>query len=160
MNSLYNITNRFIELLSRDDLTTEEVKELGENLALELKNKAENIVKYNFILESDINALNEEIERLNNIKKGIVAKQDKFKEYVKENMEQLDIEKLETTVGKISIKTNPVSVNILNENEIPKEYIKEKITTSIDKTKIKKDIQSGIEINGATLIQNTRLETK
>ena len=159
MNSLYDIKNRFVELLNRDDLTTEEVKELGQQLALELKNKAENIVKYNFILESNINALNEEIERLNNIKKGIVAKQDKFKEYIKENMEQLDIEKLETPVGTLKIKKNPASVKILHENEIPVEYIKEKITTSIDKTKIKEDIKKGLVVLGAELVEtNTRLE--
>ena len=62
---------------------------------------------------------------------------DKFKQYVKENMEKLGIQKLETEIGKMSITKNPLSVEIQNEDEIPAEFKQEVVTTKIDKTAIK-----------------------
>lgn len=159
--SLYNISERFVELFNREDLTEEEVIEQGNELALILQNKAESIVGYNFTLESNKNVLKQEIERLQLIYKGIEKQQDKFNTYVKENMEKLGLEKIPTAIGNLTIKKNPASVNITDERIIPVEYIKEKITTSIDKTAIKKDLKEGKVVLGAELVEtNTRLEIK
>lgn len=161
MEQLYNISERFLELFNREDLTQEEFEEQGNELALILQNKAENIVGYNFTLESNLIALDNEIERLSKIKKAILNRQEKLNSAVKANMEKLGIEKIETNIGNLSIKKNPASVNIIDEKLITTEYIKEKITTSIDKTKIKEDLKSGKTVLGAELIEtNTRLEIK
>lgn len=161
MESLYSISERFLELFNKDNLTQEEFEEQGNELALILKNKAENIVGYNFTLESNKNVLKKEIERLQSIYKATENKQEKLYTYVKENMNKLGLEKIETPIGNITIKKNPPSVNIYDEKIIPIEYIKEKIVTSIDKAKIKEDIKKGINVLGAELIEtNTRLEIK
>ena len=161
MNSLYNISERFLELFNREDLTEEEFKEQGNELALILQNKAEMIVGYNYTLESNKNAVKQEIERLQLIYKAIEKQQDKLSISVKENMQKLGIEKIPTAIGNLTIKKNPASVNIINEQLIGPEYIKEKITTSIDKTKIKEDIKKGLKVLGAEIVEtNTRLEIK
>ena len=161
MNSLYSITGRFIELFNREDLTEEETIEQGNELALLLQNKAENIVGYNFTLESNKNVVKQEIERLQLIYKGIEKQQDKLNNSVKENMDKLGLDKIPTAIGNLTIKKNPASVNIVDEKLIGQEYIKEKITTSIDKTKIKEDIKKGLVVLGAELVEtNTRLEIK
>jgi len=161
MNSLYNISERFVELFNRDDLTEEEFTEQGNELALILKNKAESIVGFNFTLEHNKSILKSEIERLKAIEKAIYIKQEKLNKYIKENMEKLGLDKIETPLGNLTIKKNPASVNIIDETLISKEYLKDKITTSIDKTAIKKDIEKDIKVLGAELIKtNTRLEIK
>ncbi len=159
--SLYSISERFVELFNRDDLTEEEFIEQGNILGAMLQNKSENIVGYNFTLESNKNVVKSEIERLQGICKAIEERQDKFNKYVKENMEKLGLEKIPTAIGNLTIKKNPASVNIIDETLIGPEYIKEKITTSIDKTKIKEDIKKGLIVLGAELVEtNTRLEIK
>lgn len=162
MESLYNISERFLELFNRDDLTEEEFKEYGEELALILKNKAENIVGYNFTLESNKNILKQEIERLKNILDSIDNKQDKLKQHVKENMEKLNLLKIETAIGNIKIVKNKPSVNIINSEIIDEKYklTKTIIETSICKNEIAKDIKAGIEVNGAKLVEGIRLEIK
>ena len=161
MESLYSISERFLELFNKEDLTQEEFEEQGNELALILKNKAENIVGYNFTLESNKNILKKEIERLLSIYKATEDKQEKLYKYVKENMNKLGLEKIETPIGNITIKKNPPSINIVDEKIIPIEYIKEKIVISIDKTKIKEDLKAGKTVLGAELIEtNTRLEIK
>ena len=47
----------------------------------------------------------------------------------------------------------PPRVVVADERLLPKEYIKEKITTSIDKIAIKKALQNGDEVAGASLEQ-------
>ena len=158
--SLYAIGERFLELFNRDDLTEEEYNEQGNELALMLQNKAESIVGYNFTLESNKTALKQEIERLANMYNAIDKQQEKLGKYVKDTMEKLNLPEINTTIGKIKIKKNPVSVDIYEENEIEDKYFTEKVTKSISKTKIKEDLEKGIAVKGARLIQKTKVDFK
>lgn len=158
--SLYSISERFLELFNRDDLTEEEFNEQGNELALMLQNKAESLVGYNYTLESNKNVVKQEIERLTNIYKAIEKQQEKFGKYVKDNMEKLNLSEINTPIGKIKIKKNPVSVEITDESLIDEKYMTEKITKTISKTKIKEDLEKGIEVKGANLIQKTKVDFK
>ena len=153
--TLYNITNKFAELMDRaenGELTEEEYNKLGEELKLELQNKRSNIIGYVRNSELLIEAMKAEEKRLADIRKNGEAKLDKFKQYVKENMEKLGLDKIPTELGSLSIAKNPISVEIENENEIPKEFKNEKITISIDKTAIKNHFKETGEIVPGTRI--------
>lgn len=155
--SLYNITNSFITLFEKaenGELTQEEIQEQGNDLALALKNKSTSIIGYVRNSELMSEAIKNEIDRLTAMKKAVDNKIDKFKEYVKENMQQLEVEKIETELGTLSIAKNPASVEIYDETLITDEYKKEKVTISIDKTAIKNDLKAGKEVQGARLIEN------
>lgn len=155
--SLYNIKNDFIELFEKaqeGELTQEEYQKQGQELALALKNKSISIIGYLRNQELTSEAIKNEIDRLNTIKKAIDNKVDKFKEYVKLNMQDLGLEKIDTELGTLSVAKNPVSVEIYDETLIADEYKKEKVTTSIDKTAIKSAIKEGKEVQGARLVEN------
>lgn len=158
MNSLYKITDKFIGLMNKaeaGELTEEEYNKLGEELAIELQNKGTNIVGYALNEESLIDAIDIQIKRLQEFKKSKQNNLDKFKEYVKDNMERLGITKMDTELGTLSIAKNPMSVEIINEDEIPKEYKQEVITEKIDKTAIKKHFkETGEMIPGINIIDN------
>ena len=147
--SLYNITNRFVDLMDKaqeGELTEEEYNQLGEELALELQNKSANIIGYTQNKESLINAIDIQIKRLQDLKKTEQNSLDRFKQYVKENMEKLGIEKIGTELGVLSIAKNPTSVEIENEDEVPSEFKQEVITIKIDKTAIKEHFKKTGEI--------------
>lgn len=155
--SLYNITNSFITLFEKaenGELTQEEIQEQGNDLALALKNKSTSIIGYVRNSELMSEAIKNEIDRLTAMKKAVDNRIDKFKEYVKENMQHLEVEKIETELGTLSIAKNPASVEIYDETLITDEYKKEKVTISIDKTAIKNDIKAGKEVQGARLIED------
>ena len=156
--SLYNITNKFVDLMEKaqeGELTETEYNELGEELALELQNKSANIIGYTQNKEALLDAIDIQIKRLQDMKKSEQNSLDKFKQYVKENMEKLGIEKIQTELGILSIAKNPMSVEIENENEIPNEFKQEVITTKIDKTAIKNHYkETGEIIPGAIIIDN------
>ena len=155
--SLYNITNSFITLFEKaenGELTPEEIQEQGNDLALALKNKSTSIIGYVRNSELMSEAIKNEIDRLTAMKKAVDNRIDKFKEYVKENMERLDIPKIDTEIGTMSISKNPASVEIYDETLITDKYKKSKITVAIDKAAIKNDLKAGKEVKGARLIEN------
>lgn len=155
--SLYNITNGFITLFEKaenEELTQEEIEQQGNELALALKNKSTSIIGYVRNLDLTSEALKNEIDRLTTMKKAVDNKNTKFKEYVKENMEKLNLQKIDTELGSLTIAKNPVSVEVYDENMIIDEYKKEKVTVTIDKTAIKNAIKEGKEVQGARLIED------
>lgn len=163
--SLYNITNKFVDLMDKvqeGTITEEEYNELGEELAVQLQEKGSNIIGYTKNIELTINAMKEEEKRIADDRKSLESKLDKFKQYVKQNMEKLGITKMDTELGTLSIAKNPLSVEIENEEEIPAEYKLEVVTTKIDKTAIKNHFKETGEIpQGVNIITtNTSLRIK
>lgn len=163
--SLYNITNKFVDLMDKvqeGTITEEEYNELGEELAVQLQEKGSNIIGYTKNIELTINAMKEEEKRIADDRKSLESKLDKFKQYVKQNMEKLGITKMDTELGTLSIAKSPASVEIINEDEVPNEFKQEVVTVKIDKTKIKNNFKETGEIpQGVTIITtNTSLRIK
>lgn len=156
--SLYNITNKFVELIDKaqeGELTEEEYNQLCEELTLELQNKSANIIGYIKNSEYLLDSIKTEEKRLAEMRKMGEAKLDKFKQYVKENMEKLDVKEIPTELGKMSIAKNPISIEIENEEEIPNEFKLEVVTTKIDKTAIKNHFkETGEIVSGIKVIDN------
>ena len=153
--SLYNITNKFVELMDKvqeGTITEEEYNQLGEELAIQLQEKGSNIIGYTKNIELTINAMKEEEKRIADSRKSLESKLDKFKQYVKDNMEKLGITKMDTELGTLSIAKNPLSVEVENEEEIPSEYKLEVVTTKIDKTAIKNHFKETGEVVAGTKI--------
>lgn len=161
--SLYNITNKFVELMDKaqeGELTEEEYNELGNELALELQNKSSNIIGYIKNSESLLEAMKAEEKRLADIRKQREKKLDKFYQYVKENMERLGLQEIPTELGNLKITKNPMSIEIENEDEIPTEFKKEITTTQIDKTAIKNYFKNTGEIIPGIRIINNKTSLK
>lgn len=156
--SLYNITNRFVELMDKAQdggLTEEEYNELENELALELQNKSANIIGYVKNSEYLLDSIKAEEKRLADMRKAGEVKLEKFKQYVKENMERLGLDKIPTELGSLAIAKNPMSVEIENEDEIPSEFKQEVVTVKIDKTAIKNHFkETGEIVSGTRIVDN------
>ena len=163
--TLYNITNQFAELMDKaenEEITEKEYNLIGEQLALELQNKSINIVGYIENESSLIEGIDVQIKRLQDLKKTKQNNLEKFKKYVKDNMEKLNLQKVETEIGILSIVKSPMSVEIVDEEKIPGEYKKIVQEVKIDKTKIKENFkETGKIIEGVKILtNNTYLKIK
>lgn len=160
--SLYQITNAFPMLIEQEEMSEEDKKKVEKELIELLQQKSQNLIGYTRNIELTIEAMKNEEKRISEQRKTLENRLTKFKEYVKECMEQGGFTKLETPLGILSIAKNSVSVEIINEDEIPNEYKTQIITTKINKTKIKDnfkktgEIPAGVNIN----TQNTSLRIK
>ena len=137
----------------------ETLEELETELKNALVNKSEGIIKVIRNQESDLEMVTAEIERLTNLKNRIEKEIENFKTYIKFNMKKMDIKKIETSLGNISLRQS-TATEIYDEASLPKEFLKEKITYTPSKTEIKKAIESGQEVKGARLVVNTSLTIK
>ena len=160
--SLYQITNAFPMLIAQEEMTEEDKKKVEKELIELLQQKSQNLIGYTRNIELTIEVMKNEEKRISEQRKTLENRLTKFKEYVKECMEQGGFTKLETPLGTLSIAKNPPSVEIINEDEIPSEYKTEIITVKVDKTAIKNnftktgEIPAGVNIN----TQNTSLRIK
>lgn len=160
--SLYEITSGFPALMENEEITEEDKKKIEEELTVLLQKKSQNIIGYTKNIELTINAMKEEEKRIADNRKVLENKISKFKEYVKECMENNGFTKIETELGTLSIAKSPTSVEIVNEDEVPNEFKQEVVTIKIDKTKIKNNFKETGEIpTGVNIITtNTNLRIK
>ena len=69
-------------------------------------------------------------------------------------MKTADINKIDTNLGRISLRRSPASVQILDESKIPNLYKTTEVIHKVDKARIKKELQNGKHIDGTELVEN------
>ena len=138
----------------------EEIKQdLQELIAIELEKKSNNIIYAIKNLESNNVAIDAEIERLKAIKERNVKNVDSIKNHILNFMKTNSIDKIQTELATFSTRKSK-STQIDNIEIIPGEFITVKQTFQPDKTAIKKAIEAGKEVTGATVIENVSLQIK
>ena len=154
--SLYQITSAFPKLIDQEEMSEEDKKEVEKELTELLQKKSQNLIGYIRNIELTIEAMKNEEKRISEQRKILESRLTKFKEYVKECMEQNGFTKIETQLGALSIVKNPISVEIYDEAQIPDEYKTKVIEIKVDKTAIKKALKETGEIIPGTRIINNK----
>lgn len=160
--TLYQITNNFPIIMEQENLTDELKEEMIKELTLLLQQKSQNIIGYVRNNELTIEAMKNEEKRISEQRKALENRIQKFKDYVKDCMENNNITKIETSLGTLTIAKNPISIEIVDEKKVPEEYKKEVTEIKILKDKIKNDFKETGEIpDGIKVITtNTNLRIK
>ena len=119
-----------IEAFKAEEKNLAQRRKVKENLAERIKNRIDNYIRMKYTNED-----------------GVV------------DTDSLNKFKMETPRMKLSYRKSD-SVDVYDIDSLPKEYIKEKVEVSADKTALKKDIKSGKEINGAKIVTNLNMQVK
>lgn len=102
-------------------------------------------------IESDIDAIDEEIKRL---KKRMQVKQNRvesLKDYVVYMMQSNEVNKIKSPLFDLSLRKNPGKLVIYAKDQVPKDYHKEKVVQYIDEAAIKSNLLVGEVIPGCEL---------
>lgn len=127
----------------------------------DLVEKGKNVAAVFRNLESDAKQIKEAEQQLAERRKAIEKRAESLKHYLKTNMEIAGIPKIDCPWFVVSIKTNPASVVIDDESEIPDDYMRETPASFVpDKKIIKSAIDEGYTVPGCHLERGTRLEIK
>ena len=156
--NIYQINNQLIEFF--DSLPDGEIDEQGlvqlEGLQMEKREKQKNIILYKKNLDRGIEAIDNEIKYLQEMKRVQSNKSDRLTNlliFAMGDEREIDFD----TCG-AKFKKNPPKLVIDDESKVPYTFIKEKITTSIDKTALKKEVQEGLIIEGVRIEQGERID--
>ena len=138
----------------------EQIEEVKGIIKTQIESKSAGIIAVIRNEESDIDAIKIEIKRLQELKKSKENKIENLKKYTKECLEDADIKKVSTSLGNMTVRKNPASVDVLDENLIPSEYKKEVVEVKVDKKAILADLKEGVVVEGAALKNSTSLMIK
>lgn len=128
-----------------------------ENLKEQRQTKLENIALYIKNLASDAQAIKEEEITLAERRKRLERKCERLKGILVRSMMENNEKELSSARYCAKIRDSKAT-EIFDMDSLPKEYLKEKIEYSPDKTAIKKAIESGTEVAGARIIVNHNLK--
>lgn len=148
MTQLYKITEQYKSIQTMD-FDKQVINDTLEAIEGEFEEKAKNIGFVNANMAARIEAIDSEIKRLQAMKKVEVNKQEALKDYLRHNMQQCDITKIECDLFTITLR-KPSDVCVIDDEEkIPQDYWK--VVKSVDKALIKRALKDGHEVDGASL---------
>jgi hypothetical protein len=161
--SIYKIQNEFqliiAEVINNEGEITPELETALTINKEQLQSKA---VDYSYViksLESDCEQIDNEIARLNKLKKVRANLTERLKNTVSSAMQLYEVEKIETPLIKLSFR-NSESVEITNEQQLDAKFIVTKTVTTPDKKSIKDAIKNGELVEGATISYNKNLQIR
>jgi len=159
--SLYTISHEYqsalTDLVGLDD---EAVTDTLDALKGTLEIKATNVAAFIGSLDSLAGNMKEAEKRMKVRRSNLEKKAKKLREYIKENMELVGLSKIEAVEFQLAIKNNPPKIEITSENMIPDEFLKVKVSETIDRVALKTALKNGDDIPGAKLTTSTRLDIK
>lgn len=148
MTQLYKITEQYKSIQTMD-FDKQVINDTLEAIEGEFEEKAKNIGFVNANMAARIEAIDSEIKRLQAMKKVEANKQEALKDYLRHNMQQCDITKIECDLFTITLR-KPSDVCVIDDEEkIPQDYWK--VVKSVDKALIKRALKDGHEVDGASL---------
>lgn len=156
---LYELINDYQEIIENNEMLEEQRKELCSLIEEELKAKENSLLFVNRNFKSDIEAIDGEIKRLQEMKKAKVNAHERFKTYVSETLKLLGMEKVKNTFGTIYLKkTETVLVDEDKIQALPVQFLK--IKYEANKTELKKALKEGVAIEGVELVEGESIVFK
>jgi hypothetical protein len=161
--SIFNIEQNYNQLAEQlIDNDGELTPELSEQLAIteeQLQNKS---VAYSFVIkqmDADVEIIEAEIKRLQNLKKQREKASEYLKERIKHAMDTFQIEEIKTPLVKINFRKSE-TVEVDDINALPAAYKVVKVTEQADKAAIKAALKDGVEVAGCTIETHRNLQIK
>ena len=161
---LYEITNEFQNIFNQvgeDGELTSQMLDSLDSLKEDFEQKAISVALYVKNIEAEEAAIGQAIDDMRIRKARLTKQAESLTDYLQLNLQKLSINEIKSSpYFKIRLKTCPPSVDVFDEKAIPPEFWREKLTTSVDKIKLKEVLSEGIEVPGASIQRKIKLEIK
>jgi len=163
--ALYELASEYLEAtqkLSELDLDEQTVLDTLEGLQFPIEQKATNVAMFVRNLEASADAIKEAEGKMATRRKAIENRAARIRDYLKQQMERCEIQKIEGPHFRLAIRQNPPAVVVDAESQIPAEFMRvpPPPAASPDKKAIAEAIKEGKEVPGVHLERTTRLEIK
>ena len=153
MTALYEISKQYQELAalaeSGDEDLAVAVRDTMEGIEGEFQEKGKALAMVTLNMDGDLEAIQSQIDRLNERKRILSNRKESLEEYLRTNMEASGITKITHPLFTITLGKGKPIVVIDEESKIPDEFMNTKVTSTPAKAEIAKAIKEGIEVPGA-----------
>jgi hypothetical protein len=155
MTQLYVLTEQFRELqalaVNADEDMAVAVRDTMQAIEGEFEEKGKALAVIVLNMDTDVEALDKEIERLTERKRAIKNRQESLKDYLRENMEAAGIKKISCPLFSITCAEGREIAVVDDESLLPDEFMRVKTDVAPDKAEIAKALKAGTEVPGAHL---------
>lgn len=153
MTQLYALTGKLAELQGMADSDDESLKEALQHAMDEIQGefevKADNIVMLRRNIESDVTAIDTEIERLTELKRIKSNCVAQISDYLRRNMEAANLKSIKRPLFTITLALGKEKVIVDNEDAVPDELTAVKTSIAPDKNAIAAKLKEIREHNDA-----------
>jgi len=159
--NLFNIQQQYLSLaeqISEGEFTSELEQALQIN-ETDLKEKAVNYAYVIKQLSHEVNAVDLEIKRLQDIKKRHDKTIERMEAAISNAMQLYGIDKIDSSFIKLSFRKSE-SVEVINEAQLSEDFITTKTTITPNKVAIKDALKKGADVLGAVLKTTFNLQIK
>lgn len=154
--NLYQLNASYLEAVSvmeASDFDEETVKDTLDGMEYELEEKLKSCAFYIKNSESDIQGLEDEIDRLTKTKRSLENRCDRIKGYMLSSMLDSGVE-VKDPVMPVKLANCPPSIDVTDEKEIPGNYFRI-AAPALDKRKLLEDAKEG-DIPGVKLVTDKK----
>ncbi|HIO30773.1 siphovirus Gp157 family protein [Marinobacter salarius] len=152
MSQLYEITGRLKEIATvetEDEDFALALRDTLEGIEGEFNDKAVSVSHAILNLDSDAEAIDREIKRLQDRKRVLTNRRDHIREYLRDNMEAAGVTKISCPLFAITLAKGRENVVIDDKDKLPDECVRVKTSIEPDKTEISRKLKAGEAVEGA-----------
>lgn len=153
--NLYEISTNYMQLL---ECEPEMVADTLESLKEAFKEKTINIAYVIKQMDAEQKVIAEEVKRLQERKKTAENKQKYLKQYLHDSMNATGIDKVKSPTITISIRKNPPSLDVTNEENIPEEFYQ--IKKELKRKDLLDYMKNGGSVEGCAIKQSTTVSIR
>jgi hypothetical protein len=161
-HNIFQIQRQYLEIMQQieeaEGEITPQIDEALRFTELQMQEAAINIGMVVKSLDYRLEVLNEEIQRLTNLKEKTEKSKALLKNRLSQSMQQFGIEKVESPTLTISFRKSE-AVEILSEQQIPAVYF-DIPAPRVSKARIREALKAGHEVPGAELAARKNLQIK
>lgn len=161
MSNLFELLISYKQLYNKLDegYSIEDLQDTLDSIEADMNTKVDNTVGLIRRVESDTDAIDKEIKRLQALKKQKNNFISRLKQHLQDALEIQQKDNYRTSTNYIYKRNNQPSVNITNEALIDNVY-RIPQPDKYDKKAMKEDILAGADVEGAELVNSTSLVVK
>lgn len=163
MKPLYEYANEYqkvIDLIENSDEITPELLDTLNSVSTDARDKIKNVAAYIKNLEALSKNIDDAINEMQLRQFKIEKKSESLKDYLRYNMEILQVKEVNTPQFDVKIRYNNYALHIEDNELLPREYFKERTSVSIDKQQIIQDLKNDILVPGASFKKKSTVNIK
>jgi len=143
--TLYEITGVYQDLMEAieagNELDAEATQAIIRQVEDMLTRKSTGVIGFYRNMQNIVESATAEIERLKAIKQYAERQRDRHVNYVKMVMDAREITEITTEIGRLKIKKNPDSVDVVSVSDVPEDFTKSTLTITGSRPAIRQIIE-------------------
>lgn len=156
MSSIFELTAQQKELeklVESGELTQEDAADTFEGMAGELNDKINDYCKVRNKMIRESEMIQAEIDRLSDLKTRKDNQVNNITNNLRVGLENIGQKKFDTGMFNGYFRKGRTSLSVIDKSKIPDEYVVVSVSETVDKTLLKKDIESGaVKCDGVELV--------